>query len=61
MLNAADEIAVGAFLDGRIGFDAIALTVADAIERWGDDDEPDLEGVIDLDREVRDRLTQALT
>ncbi len=29
VLNAADEVAVGAFLDGRIGFDAIAPTVAD--------------------------------
>jgi 1-deoxy-D-xylulose-5-phosphate reductoisomerase len=33
VLNAADEIAVQAFLDGRIGFSAIPLVVGGALER----------------------------
>src|ERR1700683_4399434 len=32
-LNAADEIAVEAFLDGRISFPAIAATVAETLDR----------------------------
>jgi 1-deoxy-D-xylulose-5-phosphate reductoisomerase len=32
-LNAADEVAVAAFLDGRIPFTAIAVTIEDVLER----------------------------
>ena len=53
MLNAADEVAVGAFLNGRIGFPAIGDTITAAVERWGDDEEPSLDRIIDLDAEVR--------
>ena len=61
VVNAADEVAVAAFLDGRIGFTAIATTIADAVERWGTDDEPDLEGVIALDAEVRTALGEEIS
>jgi 1-deoxy-D-xylulose-5-phosphate reductoisomerase len=60
ILNAADEVAVEAFLAGRIGFDAIAGTIADAVARWGDDAEPDLNGVTALDTEVRRALGEGL-
>ncbi|MEO5986635.1 MAG: 1-deoxy-D-xylulose-5-phosphate reductoisomerase [Candidatus Limnocylindria bacterium] len=53
VLNAADEIAVESFLDGRIAFSAIATTIEDAVARWGADDEPDLEAIAGLDHEVR--------
>ena len=53
VLNAADEVAVGAFLSGRIGFPAIGDTITAAVERWGDDEEPSLDRIIDLDAEVR--------
>jgi hypothetical protein len=44
ILNAADEVAVEAFLAGRIRFPAIADTIASAIDRWGAPEEPDLAG-----------------
>jgi 1-deoxy-D-xylulose-5-phosphate reductoisomerase len=53
VLNAADEVAVAAFLDGRIGFPEIATKIERAVERWGADDEPGLDEIVALDREVR--------
>jgi 1-deoxy-D-xylulose-5-phosphate reductoisomerase len=60
ILNAADEVAVAAFLDGRIAFPAIAETIASAVDRWGSPDEPDLAGILGLDTEVRSALAGAL-
>jgi 1-deoxy-D-xylulose-5-phosphate reductoisomerase len=60
ILNAADEVAVAAFLDGRIAFPAIAETIASAVDRWGSPDEPSIDGIIALDTEVRAGLTAAL-
>ena len=60
ILNAADEVAVGAFLLGRIPFPAIATSIADAVDRWGDDTEPDLATIVDLDAEVRASLERQL-
>ena len=56
VINAADEVAVEAFLDGRLAFPGIATTIAEAVERWGADTEPDLPAIVALDREVRDTL-----
>jgi 1-deoxy-D-xylulose-5-phosphate reductoisomerase len=56
ILNAADEVAVAAFLAGRIGFPRIAATIESAVERWGSDVEPSLEEVEPLDAEVRRAL-----
>ena len=58
ILNAADEVAVEAFLAGRIAFPAIADTIASAVDRWGSPEEPDLAGVIGLDAEVREALAE---
>jgi 1-deoxy-D-xylulose-5-phosphate reductoisomerase len=60
ILNAADEMAVASFLDGRLAFTAIATTIADAVERWGSDEEPDLEGIAAVDAEVRAALNAEL-
>jgi len=60
ILNAADEVAVDAFLAGRISFTSIAATIADAVDRWGDDAEPGLAAIIDLDNEVRASLMREL-
>lgn len=60
ILNAADEVAVAAFLEGRVGFQSIAATIATAVERWGDDREPGLEDIVALDAEVRASLSEAL-
>jgi len=60
ILNAADEVAVAAFLEGRIGLPAIAGTIAGAVDRWGDDREPGLDGIAALDAEVRAALGGAI-
>jgi 1-deoxy-D-xylulose-5-phosphate reductoisomerase len=56
VLNAADEVAVAAFLGGRIGFPQIAETIDRAVVRWGADGEPGLEDVVRLDTTVRAEL-----
>jgi 1-deoxy-D-xylulose-5-phosphate reductoisomerase len=60
ILNAADEVAVAAFLAGTIGFPRIATVISDAVERWGAPDEPDLDGIVALDAEVRAVLSSEL-
>ena len=60
ILNAADEVAVAAFLGERISFPAIADTIGSAVARWGADEEPPLDQVIALDAEVRAALSAEL-
>jgi 1-deoxy-D-xylulose-5-phosphate reductoisomerase len=57
ILNAADEVAVAAFLDGRIAFPAIAEMIESTVERWGAETEPELDDIVALDAEVRETLT----
>jgi 1-deoxy-D-xylulose-5-phosphate reductoisomerase len=54
-LIAADEVAVARFLDGRLGFGAIAGLLEDAVTRFGGgaDQAPGLEALVALDAEVR--------
>ena len=61
ILNAADEVAVTAFLEGRIGLPAIADTIETAVARWGADTEPALGEITELDAEVRTRLSAELS
>ena len=60
ILNAADEAAVAAFLAGTISFPRIAGVIDGAVQRWGDATEPDLDGIVALDGEVRAALTTEL-
>ena len=60
VLNAADEVAVEAFLAGAIAFPRIATLIDDAVERWGSDVEPTLEEIAALDAEVRTTLARQL-
>jgi 1-deoxy-D-xylulose-5-phosphate reductoisomerase len=60
ILNAADEVAVAAFLAGGISFPAIAGVIEAAVDRWGDASQPDLPGIAALDTEVRSALTAEL-
>jgi len=60
VLNAADEVAVAAFLAGSLPFTGIAETISHAVERWGTDEEPPLDGIPSLDAEVRSGLTARL-
>ena len=60
ILNAADEVAVAAFLDGRLPFGEIATVIGEAVTRWGADAEPALDEVVALDGQVRAALTAEL-
>ena len=53
VLNAADEIAVQAFLDGRIGFAVIAKVVADTLEKVSFRDLDSVADVKAVDAEAR--------
>ncbi len=53
-------MAVEAFLAGRIGFPAIAETIATAVDRWGTDREPGLAEIVELDADVRQALAAEL-
>jgi 1-deoxy-D-xylulose-5-phosphate reductoisomerase len=57
VLNAADEVAVAAFLAGALPFPAIAATIVRAVDRWGSAAEPSMEEITDLDAEVRGTLS----
>src|SRR5580658_1305707 len=52
-LNAADEIAVEAFLDGRIPFPAIAATVAETLEKALPREPGSVAEVLEIDRASR--------
>lgn len=60
-LNAANEIAVGAFLDGKIAFDSIPRLVADAMERIAVSAIESLEDVLDHDRLARRTANEWVT
>jgi 1-deoxy-D-xylulose-5-phosphate reductoisomerase len=54
-LIAADDVAVGRFLDGRLGFADIPAVLEAAVARFGEgeDQQPDVAALIALDAEVR--------
>jgi len=54
VLNAGNEIAVGAFLDGRIGFTDIADIVEQVLERAPDGGLESLDAVLDIDMRTRE-------
>jgi 1-deoxy-D-xylulose-5-phosphate reductoisomerase len=59
-LNAADEIAVEAFLDGRIPFPAIAETVEETLARQASRKAATIEEVISIDLASRETARQVL-
>jgi 1-deoxy-D-xylulose-5-phosphate reductoisomerase len=62
VLNAANEVAVRAFLDGRIGFLTIAQIVAETVEAQAPRNRTpdDLEMVLGIDREARAFANQSI-
>ena len=52
-LNAANEVAVDAFLNGRIGFEGIARLVGDVMERTAVSGVQNLDDVLEHDRQAR--------
>jgi 1-deoxy-D-xylulose-5-phosphate reductoisomerase len=61
ILNAANEIAVAAFLDGRLSFTGIADLVASALDEVPNSRCDSLEQVLVLDRRVREISERRLT
>ncbi|HSU60045.1 MAG TPA: 1-deoxy-D-xylulose-5-phosphate reductoisomerase [Bryobacteraceae bacterium] len=59
-LNAADEIAVEAFLDGRIPFPAIAQVVEETLERQPGGTTRTIEEVLSIDSESRKMARQVI-
>ncbi|HVU28949.1 MAG TPA: 1-deoxy-D-xylulose-5-phosphate reductoisomerase, partial [Sphingomicrobium sp.] len=59
VLNAANEVAVAGFLDGRLGFQEIAQCAADALEEADFSAPRSIDDVLEIDRETR-RLVEAL-
>jgi len=59
VLNAANEIAVQAFLDGGIPFDAITDIVGEAVSNHGRSEARTLEDVLAADRAARDQARKA--
>lgn len=53
ILNAANEVAVGLFLDHRLGFLEIARVVERTLERLGSPDAEGLDAILALDAEAR--------
>jgi 1-deoxy-D-xylulose-5-phosphate reductoisomerase len=53
VLNAADEIAVEAFLQGRISFPAIARVVEETLQRMPDREPSTVEEILGIDHEAR--------
>jgi len=60
VVNAADEVAVAAFLAGSLPFPQITDTIERAVARWGSSTEPDLASISALDLEVRTALAAEL-
>lgn len=60
VLNAADEVAVEAFLDGTIPFPAIARVVERTLDGFPEREPTSLDDVLDADREARHRARRAV-
>ncbi len=59
-LNAANEVAVAAFLSGRIPWPAIAEVVAETLEAFDGAPIDSFDAVLDADREARERAAVAV-
>ena len=60
ILNAANEEAVAAFLDGRIRFPSIAAVVEDALSSLASRPADDLEVILDEDRRAREMAAELM-
>ena len=60
ILNATNEVAVAAFLDGRVGFCDIAFIVERALERYQPTAPQSIEDVLTIDAEARRAATELL-
>ncbi|RKY21935.1 MAG: 1-deoxy-D-xylulose-5-phosphate reductoisomerase [Planctomycetota bacterium] len=58
--NAANEVAVGAFLEGRLPFNAIPVLVDGALDQHRAREAPDLPSILAMDAEVRATTAAAI-
>jgi 1-deoxy-D-xylulose-5-phosphate reductoisomerase len=58
VLNAANEVAVHAFLDGRLGFTGIPAVIERALERLGTEPVHSFESLYDADRAAREAAAE---
>ena len=56
-LNAANEVAVAAFLDGVLSWVGITELLTDVLEAWPGDEATDVDAVLDVDRRAREAAT----
>ena len=59
-LNAANEVAVAAFLQGRIGFTAIAAVIESVLAQYAGPEPGDLESILALDERSRDAAAEKI-
>ena len=59
VLNAANEVAVAAFLDGRLRFPAIAASIEETLARCPSNDAGDIDAILALDAEARRHAVEA--
>ncbi len=59
-MNAANEVAVAAFLEGRCAFPAIWHTVEKVMRAHAPDSNPPLEAILDADRWAREKASHML-
>jgi len=57
-LNASNEIAVEAFLDGRISFDSIYSIIEHVLSKSDEESPSSLEEIIEIDKQARNNATQ---
>jgi 1-deoxy-D-xylulose-5-phosphate reductoisomerase len=60
VLNAADEVAVDAFLKGQIGFTDIPRVIEGAMSKHQTIEEPNLEDILSVDRHARESAQRIL-
>jgi 1-deoxy-D-xylulose-5-phosphate reductoisomerase len=60
VLNAANEVAVAAFLQGRIGFMDVPRVVRDALDRVPPGDGATLDSVLDADARARETARRSI-
>jgi 1-deoxy-D-xylulose-5-phosphate reductoisomerase len=60
VMNAANEVAVNAFLNGLVGFNSIPAIIEKTMEGHAALDSPDLEGIITADRWARKRAAEII-
>jgi 1-deoxy-D-xylulose-5-phosphate reductoisomerase len=59
-LNAANEVAVAAFLEGRIDWLAISAVISETLAGHDGDDATSEDGIIEADRMARERATSVV-